>query len=380
MPRKQEHATGTAVSAPSGGRVTMKDIASALGVSVNTVHKAIAGKPGVSEKVRAKILAYAEENGYRRNESASSLRRKDAQILVCLPSAEGSGRYYYSYVWEGCHRYMAEARDTGMHFSCHDYVMGNYLPSLEDVVRRVEAGKRYDGMLALAPSSAAEAHALRALTDAGVVVELINGDDPSTGRFGSVVADYAAAGHLMAEQACNLVRGEEGPVRMLLLSGDPYIDSHYLVARAFHEYIRENAPMVRVEDLTGAHARADELRRELVDHLTHDELLVACSVFAAGSEVLGDALVEAGRVGKVAAIGSDLFPESVLALRRGIFTNVVYKDPTGIAYRAMKTLGEHVLWGMKPARDVEVFPVELVFRSNLDHYCEEAGAQEAARD
>lgn len=74
------------------GRVTMKDIATSLGVSVNTVHKAISGKPGVSEKTRATILAFAEQHGYRRNESASSLRRKDASVFICMPSPAGSGR------------------------------------------------------------------------------------------------------------------------------------------------------------------------------------------------------------------------------------------------------------------------------------------------
>ena len=40
-------------------RVTMKDIAAELGVSINTVHKALTGKAGVSESVRAKVNAKA---------------------------------------------------------------------------------------------------------------------------------------------------------------------------------------------------------------------------------------------------------------------------------------------------------------------------------
>ena len=45
-------------------RVTMKDIAAELGVSINTVHKALTGKAGVSESVRAKVNAKAEAMGY----------------------------------------------------------------------------------------------------------------------------------------------------------------------------------------------------------------------------------------------------------------------------------------------------------------------------
>ena len=53
-------------------RVTMKDIAARMDVSVNTVHKALTGKPGVSDEVRARIASLAAEMGYRRNANASS--------------------------------------------------------------------------------------------------------------------------------------------------------------------------------------------------------------------------------------------------------------------------------------------------------------------
>ena len=73
-------------------RVTMKDIAAELGVSINTVHKALTGKAGVSESVRAKVNDKAEEMGYHRNTSASSLRRKDINLTFCLPCASSVAR------------------------------------------------------------------------------------------------------------------------------------------------------------------------------------------------------------------------------------------------------------------------------------------------
>ena len=99
------------------------------------------------------------------------------------------------------------------------------------------------------------------------------------------------------------------------------------------------------------------------------------SVFAVGSEVLADTLVELGMVGEVLAIGNDLFPESVLALRRGIVNNLVYKDPFGMAQAALKRLLDFVLLGERPQSDVERGMVELVFRSNLDRYANAAHVQ-----
>ena len=43
--------------------VTLKDIAQRMGVTITTVHKALNGLTGVSEKKRAEILKVADEMG-----------------------------------------------------------------------------------------------------------------------------------------------------------------------------------------------------------------------------------------------------------------------------------------------------------------------------
>ena len=50
----------------------MKDIADELDVTVMSVSKALSGKDGVSEELRAKILAKAEELGYKKNPNSSN--------------------------------------------------------------------------------------------------------------------------------------------------------------------------------------------------------------------------------------------------------------------------------------------------------------------
>ena len=352
----------------------MKDIAAKLGVSVNTVHKAVAGKPGVSEALRKKINDTAAEMGYQRNESASNLRRKNLRIAVCLPSATKEGVYFFSYLWKGCTQYAQEARDHGLSFEMLPYELGRYADVLRELEQRVAAGEQLDGMIAYNPVTDDEVSALAGIIGHGVKVELIDGDKPQTGRFGAAIANYEAAGNLMAEQALNLLGAKGASSKILLLSGDAYTDSHYQVARAFHTYLAARDANVTVEDLPGAHAQVDLLRAALTERLKADDRPdLLCSVFAVGSEVIADALVECDLAGKVHALGNDVFPESAEALRRGIFTNLVYKDPVGIAYRASKRLGDNLLWGTVPEKDICRGPVELVFASNLDQYCKLAG-------
>ena len=54
--------------------VTMRDVAREAGVSVNTVSRALAGKPDVSPETRARVLKVAERLGYRPNRLARGLR------------------------------------------------------------------------------------------------------------------------------------------------------------------------------------------------------------------------------------------------------------------------------------------------------------------
>lgn len=356
----------------SGARVTMKDIAARLGVSINTVHKAVTGKPGLSDALRERVLATAAEMGYRRNEGASNLSRKDVHVVICLPSPRREGSYFYAYLWEGCRRLMAESRDSGLAFEAVEFGIGGYAAALRSLASRVEAGEALGGLLAFAPTTDEERALLGRIAEAGTSVQLLDGDCPSIARLGAVITNYAAAGRLMAEQAANLLASVEAPC-VLLLSGDERTDSHRLVAQAFAEQLSRERPDAALIDLPGAHARAREVRVLLATSLVSKQAPdLVCSVSAVGTEAIIEVLSN-NNVPPVRAIGNDLFPESVEALRAGLLTNLVYKDPVGMAYRAAKALGDHLLWGTEPEPRVQMGPVQLVFRANLEQHCAAAG-------
>lgn len=61
--------------------VTQKDIAQRLGLSINTVSRALRSMPDVSEATRQQVQTTAEEMGYYKNLAASSLRTRQSNIL-----------------------------------------------------------------------------------------------------------------------------------------------------------------------------------------------------------------------------------------------------------------------------------------------------------
>ena len=61
--------------------VTIKDIAASLSLSVSTVSRARSGDKNIREETRAKVIAAAEEMGYRHNSAAASLKTGHTRTL-----------------------------------------------------------------------------------------------------------------------------------------------------------------------------------------------------------------------------------------------------------------------------------------------------------
>lgn len=68
-------------------KITILDVADALGVSKTTVSRAISGKGRIGEETRKKVIEYIEANGYKPNVIAKSLAQsKTYNIAMIMPS------------------------------------------------------------------------------------------------------------------------------------------------------------------------------------------------------------------------------------------------------------------------------------------------------
>ncbi len=345
-------------------QITMKDMAQHFGMSLNTIHKAITGKPGVSEATRRRVLEYAAANGYRINSMASCLKRGDIQIAVCFPELDKNSVYFYNFIWQGYLGYMREWSDLNVHARELPFKRGELAGTLRLLNERMENGDRLDGLLMIPPEGEEEVLEVKKLTKRGVEVVFVTGDNGECQRLGAVVADYYAAGAVMAEQAGNILGGQG---RVLLMAGNQYNDAHYMIAKGFHEYIRREGWGIRTENLYG-YFEEEQGKRELLKKIQEIQPdLIGC-VFARGSAVLAGVLREGGLAGQIPVIANDVFAESVTALREGVFTNLVYKDPARQAYMAANMLCGYLVKGEQPAEQVKKVEIALIFRSNVNYY------------
>lgn len=119
--------------------VTIKDIAKIAGVSVNTVSRALNDKPDVSEKTKKRVISIANELGYVKNFTASSLKQKESKIVGVVLA--DSSNPFYAEVLKGIE---AAARKYG-----YQIILCNTEREykIEEEMIRVLIGRRVDGLI-----------------------------------------------------------------------------------------------------------------------------------------------------------------------------------------------------------------------------------------
>jgi LacI family transcriptional regulator len=91
-------------------RVTLFDIADALGISTGTVHRALHDHPGVNAMTKARVLQMSRHMGYQPN-VAARLLSKNKQFRISVNTLKGTTSF-----WDEVRSGIAdEAQALGMH-------------------------------------------------------------------------------------------------------------------------------------------------------------------------------------------------------------------------------------------------------------------------
>ena len=95
-------------------KVSMRDIARAVGTSAVTVSKALAGKPGMSDQLREKIASKAEEMGYVRAGEERKAPKAHLSIGILIPEPYFEPQSFYSVMYKKLVQKLAEAGHFGV--------------------------------------------------------------------------------------------------------------------------------------------------------------------------------------------------------------------------------------------------------------------------
>jgi len=205
-------------------QVTMRDVARAAGVSVNTVSRALAGKPDVSPSTRAKVLAVAKQLGYRPNKLARGLRsNRTATIGVIVTDI--ANPYFGALVKgvkEAAHRhgYSIVLQDTD-----EDYAK-------EEEAIQVMLAEQVDGLLITPVQTGIDT--ILCLKEAEVPFVLL-GRRFEELKTHYVVTDDVRGGYLATEHLIEL-----GHTEIALINGPPHISSAKERRRGYQNALTEH--------------------------------------------------------------------------------------------------------------------------------------------
>ena len=332
-------------------RVTIKEIAAEAGVSTGTVHRALYGKKGLSEQTRQQILDLCARRGYRANSAASALKRSALRIAAAFPGPQEENSYFYSSVWHGFRRCMAELDDYNLEVLELPYYPGTERGQAETLNACFEQyGGKIDALLTIGPTEDTARRAVQRYSSAGAPVFFACDD-----MAGRIAAELLSA---------QLSSGDA----VLLCAGDAHTPSHYRMAAGFEAYLRENSVPLTLVRADGYHDKQElalRLRRTLAEDA---RISGAFSVSARLSVLLADAVAQMGRAGQVRVVASDLFGETVRNMEEGLVQNILYKDPAQQGYLAARLMGDFVLRGIQPPAGVHYVESRVIFKSSLAYY------------
>lgn len=113
-------------------KITMRDIANELGVSINTVSLVLNNKPGVGTEMRRKVLKLAEGVGYLDDKKRYNSTYSKRNICVLLKKIYFNDMQFYSKILYGIEK---EAKHEG-----YD-VLVNFIDNTDEVPHCIQLGK-----------------------------------------------------------------------------------------------------------------------------------------------------------------------------------------------------------------------------------------------
>ena len=207
-------------------RVSLKDLAKRLGVSIATVSRALHSNPEIGKEMQNKVKALAKELNYRPNPFAQSLRSEAPKMIgVVVPNLV---THYYAAVLDGIE---TEARKAG-----YSVISANSHESQADETRAIDNfnSLHVDGIIACLAQDTTNYSHFEEISEMGIPLVFF-GRTCMSERFSCVTAN----GDEAAQQATQHLI-DTGSRRIAFIGGPNHLD---MVRRRKHGYLealREN--------------------------------------------------------------------------------------------------------------------------------------------
>lgn len=343
--------------------VSIKDIAAKLHVSLSTVHKALTGKPGISDVRRREVLKTAAEMGYVVNPVAQSLSRKRMHIGVIFPAV---WHEFFMQMKAGIENELLSLQNYKV-ISAY-YMIPAYPDALEaENIRKWIHAEGIDGVLYCASHFTYDSIAVQALQHCDCPVFWVGGGIDNPLNVPSITVDATLSGKLAADFLCCAA---SEPVKAAIFLGSMKNDIHRAKSESFCNRIRENGGEVicicETQDIPGNAYDAIQTQ-----YAAHPELN-AIYVSTATSEPIC-AYIQANNLqDRILLLGTDVFDPLREYVLKGIMKGTIDHNQEQVgrlaASYAYEYLNKYNSYGYKDWQPEKVLLVKpsLLLKANLD--------------
>ncbi|MDR2759204.1 MAG: LacI family transcriptional regulator [Spirochaetaceae bacterium] len=350
-------------------RITQKDIAKKLGISLITVSRAFNNSGYVSPELKKRIFDYAKKQSYVPLRASQILVRNKTRRIAVFTST------FPSFVWDDIERgvrsaaeYIGPLNYEVRFFRIPDFDTEYYLKTLKQEIRN---GLDAAAFLCMRMFRMKEIVTLA--EKAGIPYIFYNVDDPETNRICYIGTDYSAGGRL----AANLIGkslGLKGTGKVLVIGINEDIDrmtdgpdinakrigGFLEVLNGRYPFISSQVEYINLKAKTGADAQSKQFLKDNEGRVDAVYFVPAYT----GGFLDGLAAYDYRRT---ITLLHDVNDRALHCLENGLVTALVFQDLILQGYTAVRTL-ENILESKirERQRDIEIVHT-LIFKENINY-------------
>ena len=281
------------------GRVTIKDIANELNVSIATVDRALHNRGRINDKTYTQVMHKVEELGYKPNKIASVLVKNiDARIVFITPRCN----IFFEEIIKGAKAAANDLLDFGVHI---DFItQESFFDSLGQIESMTALMKeKPEGIIIVPLHSLLLSTSIDKAVDDGIPVITVNLDSKESKRLCYVGQDPektgAIIGSLFSKYLCN-----SGDI--VVLNGVTEITTLKLRTKGFINKLETNYPGINIlnhVDYADDISIAYEVAKKILSDNSGLKGIFANTAY--GSIGVGMAIRDLDRCGSIVAVGFD---------------------------------------------------------------------------
>lgn len=339
-------------------RITLRDIASEMGISVSAVTKALNGRSGVSDALRCRVVETAEQMGYRVNRMAQSMSRNPIRIGIIMPNL---WPLFYGIMKNGMDQKFESLSDYRI---TAEYYFVSTLYSKDQIIDGIRhfIASGVDALI-ICPNFVAEYDDwLEVLAEKRIPLVLVGCELPHAKRLCCVRHDAYQAGQLTGEFMQYVLPPAKHAVVFI---GNKSMDDHQSKVQGFI-----HASAAPVDPMSDVFETLDDpaVARVITQRILHSRSDVG-AIYAATSNAISvcQAICDENRQDDVAVIATDIDPNMQPYFSNGPLRGVIFQDPFRQGKLAVEILFDYLTLGKVAADERLIYP-NIVLGTNFPFY------------